>query len=152
MRVFFVYKQLDGKYTIWGETKVSKIDSSPLKESDSDEKGFAFMHFEKFDPLLKEKWVRNLSAEKLVGNEWRQGRFRFIDAYQENKLEQLINGKSIEDHPDKSVALLPSGMINLNVGVMPYVADKLDEIAYKEGRQRDEIIREAIAEWLKGRQ
>jgi len=34
---------------------------------------------------------------------------------------------------------------------MPNIYQKLEEIATEEGRSIDEIVREAIAVWLKGR-
>ena len=148
MKAFFVYKQSDGNYTLWGKTTVQNIDDKVLEDGEDDERGFAFIHFTPFEPLPKDKWVHNLTAYELVGEEWRQGRYRYIDGKREAYLEQLIEGTLAERPIEPS----HSGDLTLSIKIMPNIEEKLEEIASKEGRQKDEIVREAIAEWLKGRE
>jgi len=155
MKVFFVYKQPGGKqalYTLWGKTTVQSIDDKVVAEGQDDEKGFAFMYFISFVPLPKEKWVRNLTDRELVGEKWLQGAFRYVDTARETRLEQLIEGEKA-DRPVESPAItIPPTDTILTIRIMPNIEEKLDRIANAEGRQKDEIVREAIAEWLKGRE
>ena len=152
MKAFFVYKQLDGNYTLWGKTTVQSIDDRVLEEGEDDEKGFAFIHFSPFEPLSKDKWVRGLSAQQLVGKRWLMGRHRYIDTGRETYLEQIIEEGKSETRPEGPIITPPPSGMTLNIKIMPNIEEKLEEIAYKEGRQKDEIVREAIAEWLKGRE
>ena len=152
MKVFFVYKQLDGNYTLWGMSTVRSIDNTPLEEGGDDEKGFAFIHFNPFKALPRDKWVRDLTDRQLVGESWLMGRYRYIDARRESHLEQLIEGREAERPREDTVITSPANTLILEVQITPTINEKLDRIADEEGRQKDEIIREAIAEWLKGRE
>ena len=152
VKVFFVYKQLDRNYTLWGKTTVQSMDDRVLEEGEDDEKGFAFIHFDPFQALPKDKWVRNLAAQQLVGKKWLMGRYRYIDTGRESYLEQLIEGGKAEKRSEGPLVTPPPNTITLNVRITPNIDDELGKIAYKEGRQKDEIIREAIAEWLKNRE
>lgn len=150
MKAFFVHKQPDGKYALWGKTTVERIGDK--FEVDFDGKHYQFMYFSPFKPLPKEKWVRNLTAQQLVGKKWLMGRHRYIDARSESYLEQLIERGAAEKQPESAVIIPSPNTITLSIQITPNINDKLEEIAYKEGRQKDEIVREAIAEWLKGRE
>lgn len=152
MKAFFVCKQLDGNYTLWGKTTVQSIDDNVLEEGEDDEKGFAFIHFSPFEALPKDKWVRDLTAQQLVGKKWLMGRHRYIDTGRETYLEQLIKRTTTEKRAEGSIITPPPSNSTLNIRIMPNIDKKLEEMAYKEGRQKDEIVREAIAEWLKGRE
>ena len=88
----------------------------------------------------------------MVGAEWRQGRFRYIDREQELHLEKLIKGETSEITQGGAITTPPSGTSILNIEVSPHINERLEKIARQEGRQKDEIIREAIAEWLKERE
>jgi len=90
MNVFLVFKQTDGKYTLWGKTSVRDIDDRVMLTGKPDEHGFSFIHFNPFKPLPKDKWVRNLAAIQLVGKPWGQGRYRYIQDGLEANLQQLI--------------------------------------------------------------
>lgn len=153
MKVFFVFKQLSGNYTIWGTTKVVSIDREPVRTGKDFEDNFAFIHFEPFKPLPKENWVEGLSAKELVGKEWLQGRFRYIDEEKERYLERLIRGETPEMTQGSTIMTsLSDSMTVLNIPMTVHINKRLDEIAQQEGRGKDEIIREAVAEWLKGRE
>lgn len=149
MKVFFVYKHLMRGYTIWGTTRVVSIDSEPMQTGKDFEDGYKFIHFEHFEQLPTDKWAPGLSDKQLVGADWRQGRFRYIDRDRELYLEKLIKGERPEVTQGATTTL--SGTSVLNIEIMPHINDQLEKIAHQEGRQKDEIIREAIAEWLKGR-
>jgi hypothetical protein len=152
MKVFFVFKQRDGRYTLWGKTTVQRIDDKLVEEGKDYEVGFAFIHFNPFEPLPRDKWKRNLTDVDLVGQKWLMGLHRYIDTGRESFLERLIEGGKPET-PVEALAVAPSsGNSVLNIKIMPHIKKKLEEIAYAEGRQKDDIVREAIAEWLKGRE
>jgi len=149
--VFFVFKQPDGKYTLWGETTVHSIDDKPLDEGRDDEMGFAFIHFNQFEPIPREKWVINLTDIQLVDEKWLMGRYRYINSEREAYLEQLIEGP-VPENRAKSLSVAPrQNSRTLNISVVPAVYDRLEYIANEEGRQIDEIVREAVAEWLRER-
>lgn len=154
IKVFFVFKQPDGNYTLWGKTTVHSVDDEIVEEGRDDEVGFAFIHFNPFEPLTRDKWVRNLSDVQLVGAKWLQGRHRYISTQSEAYLEQLIEG-IVPEKQEEAVAIAPSdnsdNNVNLSISVTPNIYKKLESIANEEGRQVDEIMREAIAEWMKGR-
>ena len=152
MKVFFVFKQRDGRYTLWGKTTVQRIDDKLVEEGKDYEVGFAFIHFNPFEPLPRDKWKGNLTDVDLVGQKWLMGLHRYIDAEREIKLEQLAEGIVPERGGESLVTAELLTTTTLNVNVAPNVYKKLKDIADKEGRQIDEIIREAIAEWLKGRE
>ena len=150
MKVFFVYKQPDGKYALWGKTTVERIGDK--FEVDFTGKHYQFMYFSPFAALPEDKWVRDRTDQQLVGEKWLMGRYRYIDAGRESYLEQLIKGGEAENLPEGPIITPPPSSTTLNIKIVPNINEKLEEIAYKEGRQKDEIIREAIAEWLKGRE
>lgn len=151
VKVFFVFRQPDGNYTLWGKTTVRDIDDEPAEKGGDYEIGFAFIHFDPFEPLPQVKWVRNLSDVQLVGEKWLMGRYRYIDAEKEDYLEQLIEGEVSAKQAEITAATPASNNVNLSISVMPNIYKKLEGIANEEGRQIDEIVREAIAEWVKGR-
>ena len=151
MKVFFVYKDLARSYTIWGTTRVVSIDSEPMQTSEPFEDGYKFIHFEPFQQLPRDKWVSGLSAKQLVGADWRQGRFRYITGEQETNLERLIEGIAPEKPAQSPVAVLTPGNVTLNIVITPTMYGRLESAATEDGRQIDEVVREAIAEWLRGR-
>ena len=150
-KVFFIFKQQDGNYTLWGKSLVKSVDTEPLKQGEEGEIGFAFIHFDPFEPLTRDKWVSNLSDIQLVGKRWLRGRYRYIDHEKETYLEQLIEGIVLEPQIEIPVLARPTATIDVSVSLMPNICKKLEDIAGEEGRQVDEVIREAIAEWLKDR-
>ncbi len=151
-KVFFVFKQPDGNYTLWGKTTIRAVDDEPREEGQDYEVGFAFIHFNPFEPLPKERWVKNLSSVQLVDKQWLMGRYRYIDAEREAYLEQLIEGEVPREQTGMPAVAPTSDGIGLNIYVTPSIHKKLEGMAKEEGRSIDEIVREAIAEWMKGRQ
>ena len=152
MKVFFVYKHFMGNYTIWATTKVINVDDHPMQTGVEDEDGFVFIHFEPFDPLPREKWVPELSDQQLVGELWRQGRFRYIDKEREQYLEQLIERTGVDEISTVKSLLEPSRSSVISIELMPNIRKRLDQVAKHEGRTIEEIIREATAEWLRSRE
>jgi len=149
--VFFVFKQPDGNYTIWGKTSVAAVDTRPMENEVSYEQGFSFIHFEDFDPLPREKWVADISDVNLVGAKWLQGRHRFIDDDQEQHLLRLTEGNIKEEKPATVVIGERHISVDLHVNVVPNIHRKLENLAKEEGRQINDCIREAIAEWIRNR-
>lgn len=149
--VFFVFKQRDGNYTLWGKTTVRSVDDKIVKAGRDDEVGFAFIHFNHFNPLPRHKWVKNLSDVQLIGGIWKRGRHRYIGADKERYLEQLIQGSLTGEQVDTTTIAPPSKTMSLHIELAPNIYKRLEGAAVEEGRQIEEIIREAIAEWLKDR-
>lgn len=152
--VYLVFKQPDGSYTIWGRTKVRSVDTEVMTSPHDYEDGFAFVHFEPFDPLPRDKWVPGLSDVQLVDARWLQGRHRYIGSNQERYLDQLIDGQVT---PQRSTPVAPptpvarSGQVTLETAIANSIYKRLEEVASSEGRTVDELVRQAIAEFLRNR-
>lgn len=141
VKAFFVYRQPNHEYTLWGKSKVRDVN---VLGHD----GFYYLYFEPFEPLPEHKWVPNLAADKLVGEQWLMGNYRFIDDNREVYLEGLIQGGK------QSKIIFPSSLgdyVELNVRIKPNIKEGLEVVANKEGRPIEEIVREAIAELLRAR-
>ncbi|HUU63666.1 MAG TPA: hypothetical protein VMX96_07105 [Dehalococcoidia bacterium] len=151
MKVFFISKQPDGNYTMWGKTTVRGVDDKPAGGDREDEAGFAFIHFNPFEPLPRDKWVTNLSDLQLVGRKWLMGRYRYIDSEREAYFEELSEGVTSVKQTIGATVPQQISSTNLNMNIAPNTYEKLQLIANDEGRQIDEIVREAIAEWLRAR-
>lgn len=99
--VFFVYSDIDNSLVLWGKSKVKKIDGNRV-------------YFEKFKPLPPERWIKGLSPKDVVGKNWRQGTYRYIDAQGESKLNDLINLKYESfDDPVETVIIDKEGKLSL---------------------------------------
>jgi len=152
VRVFLIFQQPDHKYTLWGSTKVDGVHVSPTRNLAPYSVGYDdWMRFKHFEPLPRDKWVRDLTAVDLVGESWRTGRYRFITAQQEAELEKRIQGIAPEKPAERAASVLAKSNITLNLTVTPIMYGRLESAANEDGRQIDEIVREAIAEWLKRR-
>jgi len=151
VKVFFVFRGPDGLYTLWGKSVVSSVDDDIVTSGVEDEDGFSFIHFTPFVPLTSDKWVRNLKDYELVGTKWLMGRHRYIDLDAEVELEKRIEGATLEGQNEGATATMSKGSISLTIDVIPRIHEKLRRLSNEEGRPIDEIVREAIAEWLKGR-
>ena len=115
------------------------------------ENGFSFIHLDSFDPLPRDKWVNNIPDKQLVGAKWLMGRHRYIDANQEKYLDKLIAGEVPEERAETAAIAQTGNGVDITITLMPNIYEKLKGIAAEEGRRIDEIVREAIAKWLKER-
>jgi len=149
IKAFFVFKQPDGKYTLWGRSTVKSVNSNIVEEGEEWEEGFAFIHFDAFEPLPTDKWVKDLSDLELVGESWRIGRHRFLSREREIALERLIDRVTDTPKSDSIAASGHSSKTGIYVDLAPIIRQRLNKIAQEEGREVEEIVRQAIAEWLK---
>jgi hypothetical protein len=88
--VFLVYKQNDGRYTLWGITSINGLDTKVWQTGGPDELGFAFVYFTPFKALDEDKRIPNLTVKDLVGKIWGQGRYRYIDKKQADRIRLLV--------------------------------------------------------------
>lgn len=146
-KVYLVYRELSGLYTLWGRTKVDWIDNNA--------KPCPNLYLEPFKPLSDDKWVRGLSDIGLTNKVWLRPNFRYIDNEREAFCDSLIEGKAREQESKKQPEISQTGQVDymtINLRLKRNVVDRLEKIAYREGRDVEEMVREAIAEWLKGRE
>jgi hypothetical protein len=153
VKVFLVFQQPDHKYTLWGVTKINAVNVPPKRKLIDHETDYKqWMSFVPFKPLRRNQWVKNLRDIDLVNEQWRQGRHRFISVEKEAELDRRIEGMPPQAPSLGSVA--PS-LVNIDktftVTFAPNIRDSLTEVSNAEGRQPEEIIKEAIAEWLRAR-
>lgn len=153
IKVFFVFQQPDHKYTLWATTKVKNVNVPPIRQLIAHEIGYNYwMRFVPFEPLPKDKWVRDLRDINLVDKQWRQGRHRFITPEKKTDLEGLIEGTTSKERFSKPDIRLPiSDEKAVSITFSSNIYRRLVEVGKVEGRQIEEIVKEAIAEWLRAR-
>jgi hypothetical protein len=153
VRVFFVFQQPEHKYTLWGKTTVDSVNVSPKRQLIDHEIGYdSWMRFVPFEPLPTDKWVRDLRDIDLVDKQWKQGRHRFITPEKEAELERRIEGMTPEQRVsglDISFPIRDNKVVAITFANNIY--KRLVEVGKAEGRQLEEIVKEAIAEWLRAR-
>jgi hypothetical protein len=145
-KIYLVYTEPNGSYTLWGKTEVDRVNNSATPAPE--------LHLKPFKPLPNNKRVRGLSAVILVGKKWGQGSFRYIDADREAFLDASIGGNQPKSSSAEGSMNFSSvaGYVSLTLHLKANVLERLGKIAGTEGREKEDIIREAIAEWLKGRE
>ena len=151
MKVFLAHKRFMGGYTIWATTTVKSVDYTPMHTGIDGEDGFAFINFEPFSPLPTEKQATGLSDVDIVGTIWRQGRFRYINNSREAYLEKLMNQEEVSESVPNLVMEESKLYDNISIPLNRLIIKRVEEKALSEGRTKEEIIREAIAEWLRMR-
>jgi hypothetical protein len=139
MPVYFVYTEYDGSLTLWAETIIDEIDN---------EHDYPTLKFRPFDPLPKNKRVTGLTGEKLTGKSWRQGAYRYPNENHKNYIASLLLGESI-DAPTTNLS--PAGYKTINLKLKNDIRNKLIKIANDEGRELDDLIREALAKLIRER-
>lgn len=146
MPVFFVYQEPDSTYTLWGYSKIKDIDTRGGKTGYRD---YPVIFFEPFEALVEEKRIKNLSAEELTGTKrWNMPFYRYLSEEQVNFLENLIKeGKKIMTMEKERYETLKP--LTLKFDIHPSIFRKLEEIAALEGREIEELIREAIGELIR---
>lgn len=151
---FLVFKQPNDNYTIWGRTVINSVDDEILHSEKEYEDGFSFVHFDSFDPLPRDKWVRDISDIQLVGAKWLMGRHRYLDVNEEKFLDQLIEGEITLEAP--TITVVRAGIDNssgvaLGTTISQSIYKKLEEMAVEDGRSINELVREAVATWIRSR-
>jgi hypothetical protein len=154
--VYLIFTQPDGKYTIWGKTKASSVDGELMSSGKDFEDGFSFIHFAPFEPLPRDKWITDLTDVQLVGTKWLQGRHRYIHGSQEQYIQDLIEGKAnpYDTVPEQIIAeskKIRTVGNQLNTVVTEIMFEKLIKIASEEGRTVDELVRQAIADFVRSK-
>ena len=146
-KVYLVYRERDGSYTLWGRTEVGRVDN----EAEPHPK----LCLKPFSPLPKDRRVRGLSDIDLTGKPWLRLTYRYIDnkrdAFLDSRMEGGLRDQKFEEKP-KNRSISPADYTTVTLRLKQNVVERLGKIAYREGREVEEIIREAIAEWLKGRE
>lgn len=74
--VFFVYPDIDNFLVLWGKSRVEKVVDNNV-------------YFEEFKPMCQERW-QIIIPKDILGQNWAQGTFRYIDSHIEAKLNDLI--------------------------------------------------------------
>jgi hypothetical protein len=142
MPVYFVYPEFDKSLTLWGQTLIDKIENeNPCLST---------LYFKPFKPLPRDEWVRGLNGKYITGQDWKQGQYRYLDKVQDKILRSLINKEIDVDTTHKHLPS-PRGYDSVNVQLKKEIRDKLERIAEAEGRDIEEIIREATAKLIRER-
>jgi len=146
-KVYLVYRERDGSYTLWGRTKVDRIENEA--------KHYPKLYLEPFKPLPEAGRIKGLTAIGLTGKKWGQGNYRYIDSNCEAILDSRIEGRLLpepnyKNHP-KNLTKSPD-YTTISLRLKQNVIERIEKIAHNEGREGEDIIREAIAEWLKSRE
>jgi hypothetical protein len=139
MPVYFVYPEVDSTLTLWGHSLVDRIDNGP------DE--YPPIFFKPFKPLPEERWAKGLNGEKITGKKWGQLHFRYLDERHERYLASLVEGK---EHGRREVDP-PSIYDVLNIRLKRDIIEKIEKISRTEGREPQELIREAVAKLIRER-
>jgi len=152
-KVYFVFQQPNNKYTLWGVTTVKKVNVPPKRNLIEHEIGYdKWLELAPFEPLPTDKWVRDLKDIDLVNEQWKMGRFRFISPEKVAELDGRLEGKSPESQNYGQPAASPTNKEQtLTITFAPNIYDNLLEVSYTEGRQIVDIIKQAVAEWLRAR-
>jgi len=146
-KAYLVYRERDGSYTLWGRTKVDRIDNEA--------KPYPTLYLKPFKPLPEARRIKGLSAIDLTGKKIGQGTYRYIGPEREALLDSLIEGGLPEQKFREQPKISPTSQVDyttINLRLKQNVIESLWKVAHTEGREVEEIIREAIAEWLKGRE
>ena len=140
MPVYFVYTEPDGTLTLWGHSSVTEKPHNELKQ-------YSPIYFKPFEPMPQDKWRKGLSGEIITGSSWRQGNFRYLNEAYEKKLADLVEGKEPTEPKNKSLDRNEDLSIELNRDIK----ETLNKIANNEGREVNELIREAVAKLIRER-
>ncbi len=137
MPVYFVYSERDATRTLWGHSTIHRIDNN------FDE--YPLIFFKPFESLPEKQWVKGLTAEEICGKGWRQGTFRYLDEDHEQYLASLIEGGGRRN------VSASEPYEQLTFGLKRDVKEKLMKIAGNEGREVEELLREAVARIVRER-
>jgi hypothetical protein len=141
MPVYFVYSEFDGSLTLWGHSVIDRIEN---------EYEYPTLYFRPFKPLPQDKWVKGLRGRELTGEHWKQLHYRYLDEKHEAYLNSLIQGKERLEST-KSPILSSKDYETLNFQLRRDIKEKLEKIANNEGREIEDVIREAVAKIIRNR-
>jgi len=154
MRVFLVFEQKNEntkriEYRLWGVTRVVRVNVPPARTLTHDEGKYKYwVLLESFEPLPRDKWSDPISDRDLIGKKWGQGFYRYIEEGRATFLEKLASGVPAgEAGVGKITVALPASIKGL---LAPSIEQKIDKKAVEQGRTKEDIIRQAVAEWLEG--
>lgn len=144
-KVYLVYKERDGAYTLWGKTKVERVDNEASTPT---------LYLKPFKPLPDGMRVKGLSAIHLTGRKWGQGTFRYIGSEREAILDSRIEGEPPRPNSQEGSKNSSSvaNYMTVPLRLKANITERLKRIAESEGREIEDIMREALAEWIKGRE
>jgi len=140
MPVYFVYGDVNNTLTLWGFSEITKIEN--------DREVYPPIFFKPFEPMPKEKWVEGLTGEQITGKDWKQLHYRYLDELHERKLALLVEGKVLNLSNNNPAA---ERLENAGIILKKDIREKLQKIAYDEGREIDDLIREAVAKLIRDR-
>jgi len=146
MPVYFVYSEPDHSFTLWGKSVIDRIEN--------DLKPYPTLYFEPFKPLPQDRWAKRLKGEDITiaRKLWLQGRYRYLDNEREAYLASLVEGKGEPPNKQARISILSEDYYeNLNVRLRRSVIGELEGVADKEGREVEEVIREAVAKLIRDR-
>jgi Ribbon-helix-helix protein, copG family len=142
MPAYFVYSEFGNTLTLWGHSVIERIDNEPEK--------YPPIYFKPFEPLPLDKWVKGLTGDVITGKSWRQLHYRYLDENHENYLASLISGKEKHEHR-KNFIHQAEQYESLEIKLKRDIKEKLEKIARVEGREVNELIREAVAKIIRDR-
>ena len=136
MPVYFLFPGPDRTLTLWGQSVVETVNNSFDR--------YSLISFKPFKPLAADRWVKGLTGEAVTGRPWRQGQYRYLDERHEQFLSALIEGG-----PARPI-IAPRSEVT-TVILRADIREKLERIAEDEGREVEDLIKEAIARIIRDR-
>lgn len=149
MPVFFVYQEPDRTYTLWGWSTIREIRNDTTYE-------YPLLFFEPFEPLPEERWAKNLTSEAITGiKRWNMPFYRYLDKIHTEYLLSLVEGKKLSfetlSSPSETEIIKEREYEVLKLPLRKDIFQKLGEVAWREGRDIKDLIREAVADILRRR-
>jgi hypothetical protein len=143
MPVYFVYREWDNSLTLRGHSSIKGV------VNELDEKyDHPTLYFEPFEPLPTDEWITGLTGESITGSSWRQGLYRHLSEEREAYLNSLVHRTEVRT----PVVTAPvSDFEKITISLRRDIKEKIESIAFDEGREIDEIIREALAKFIRDR-
>jgi len=152
MDVFFVYQEPDRTYTLWGRSKISEVHNEI--EVNENIGQYPYLIFEPFEAFPENRRVIGLTALELVGTtRWNMPFYRYIDQKRVNYLLNLIEGGPRIVQPVEGGYHVVQRELyqELRITLRRDIIERLNQIANIEGRQIEELIREAVARLIRER-
>ena len=74
---FFVFPNVNSSLTLWGRATIAGTEGNSVC-------------LLPFSPLPQDEWIWDLRAQEILGKQWGQGTYRFIDSGIQSRLERVI--------------------------------------------------------------